>query len=220
VFTGDYDPVAHAQVVTTTTHKTLRGPRGGMVLCTEEFAATVDRGCPLVLGGPLGHVMAAKAVALTEASRPSFADYAAKIVDNAATLADALQQQGATVLTGGTDNHLLLVDARPYGLTGRQAETGLREAGITLNRNVIPFDPNGSWYTSGLRLGTPAVTTLGMGADEMREIAAIVHTVLESTTAVPDSKAKYTLDPAVGDQARSRAGALLDRFPLYPGIAL
>jgi glycine hydroxymethyltransferase len=191
-----------------------------MVLCTEEFAATVDRGCPLVLGGPLGHIMAAKAVALTEASRPSFADYAHRIVDNATALADALQQQGATVLTGGTDNHLLLVDARPYGLTGRQAETALREAGITLNRNVIPFDPNGSWYTSGLRVGTPAVTTLGMGPGEMREIAAIVHTVLAATRAVPDSKAKYELDPSVGDQARSRAGDLLDRFPLYPGIAL
>jgi glycine hydroxymethyltransferase len=220
VFNGDYDPVAHAQVVTTTTHKTLRGPRGGMVLCTEEFAATVDRGCPLVLGGPLGHIIAAKAVALTEASRPEFAGYAQRIVDNAATLADGLQQQGATVITGGTDNHLLLVDARPYGLTGRQAETALREAGITLNRNVIPFDPNGSWYTSGLRLGTPAVTTLGMGADEMREVAAIVHAVLESTQPVPDSKAKYQLDPAVRDQAKHRATDLLDRFPLYPGIAL
>jgi glycine hydroxymethyltransferase len=220
VFTGDFDPVPHAHIVTTTTHKTLRGPRGGMVLCTEEYAATVDRGCPLVLGGPLGHIMAAKAVALTEAARPEFADYAQRIVDNAATLADALQRQGATVVTGGTDNHLLLVDARPYGLTGRQAETALREAGITLNRNVIPFDPNGSWYTSGLRLGTPAVTTLGMGADEMREVAAIVHTVLDATQAVPDSKAKYTLDPGVRDQAERRAGDLLDRFPLYPGIAL
>ncbi|HEV2892725.1 MAG TPA: aminotransferase class I/II-fold pyridoxal phosphate-dependent enzyme, partial [Actinomycetota bacterium] len=220
VFAGDFDPVAHAHLVTTTTHKTLRGPRGGMVLCAEEFAATVDRGCPLVLGGPLGHIMASKAVALTEAARPEFADYAQRIVDNAATLADALVQQGATVITGGTDNHLLLVDARPYGLTGRQAETALREAGITLNRNVIPFDPNGSWYTSGLRLGTPAVTTLGMGADEMREVAAIVHAVLESTQPVPDSKAKYTLDGSVRDQAKRRAGDLLDRFPLYPGIAL
>jgi len=164
--------------------------------------------------------MAAKAVALTEASRPEFADYAQRIVDNATTLADALQQQGATVITGGTDNHLLLVDARPYGLTGRQAETALREAGITLNRNVIPFDPNGSWYTSGLRLGTPAVTTLGMGADEMREVAAIVHTVLGSTQPVPDSKAKYQLDAGARDQAKHRAADLLDRFPLYPGIAL
>ena len=220
VFSGDFDPVAHAHLVTTTTHKTLRGPRGGMVLCAAEFAATVDRGCPLVLGGPLGHIMAAKAVALTEAARPEFADYAQRIVDNAATLADALQRQGASVITGGTDNHLLLVDTRPYGLTGRQAETALREAGVTLNRNVIPFDPNGSWYTSGLRLGTPAVTTLGMGAEEMREVAAIVHTVLEATQAASDSKARYSLDDGVRDQARSRAGDLLDRFPLYPGIAL
>ena len=133
-----------------------------MVLCSEKFAATVDRGCPLGLGS-LGHVMAAKVIALTEAARPS-SPAARRIVDNAATWPAALQGQGATVITGGTDSHLLLVDARPYGLTGRQAETALREAGITLNRNVIPFDPNGSWYTSGARIGTPAVTTLGMGA--------------------------------------------------------
>src|SRR4029450_12461559 len=129
-------------------------------------------------------------------------------------------RRGAPVVTGGPDNHVRLGAPRPYGLTGRQAETALREAGITLNRNVIPFDPNGSWYTSGLRIGTPAVTTLGMGADEMREVASIVHTVLESTQPVPDSKAKYSLDEGVREQARSRAGALLDRFPLYPGIAL
>jgi glycine hydroxymethyltransferase len=219
VFTGDFDPIAHAQVVTTTTHKTLRGPRGGMVLCAEEFAATVDRGCPLVLGGPLGHVMAAKAVALTEAARPEFADYAQRIVDNAAALAEALRQQGAKVVTGGTDNHLLLVDVRPYGLTGRQAETALREAAITLNRNVIPFDPNGSWYTSGLRLGTPAVTTLGMGAEELREVAAVAHDVLEATEADSASKARYHLPERVRDEARSRVGELLDRHPLYPGIS-
>jgi glycine hydroxymethyltransferase len=220
VFTGDFDPVAHAHLVTTTTHKTLRGPRGGLVLCTQEFAATVDRGCPLVLGGPLPHVMAAKAVALTEASRPAFADYAQQIVDNAATLADELQRQGAKVLTGGTDNHLLLIDVRAYGLTGRQAETALREAAVTVNRNVIPFDPNGSWYTSGLRLGTPATTTLGMGPEEMREVAAIVHTVLAATEADSTSKARYTLPAQVRDQARSRVGELLARHPLYPGIDL
>jgi glycine hydroxymethyltransferase len=220
VFTGDFDPVTHAHLVTTTTHKTLRGPRGGMVLCTQEFAATVDRGCPLVLGGPLPHVMAAKAVALTEASRPAFADYAQQIVDNAATLADELQRQGAKVLTGGTDNHLLLIDVRAYGLTGRKAETALREAAVTVNRNVIPFDPNGSWYTSGLRLGTPATTTLGMGPEEMREVAAIVHTVLAATEADSTSKARYTLPAQVRDQARSRVGELLARHPLYPGIDL
>src|SRR6266542_2113398 len=181
VFTGDFDPVRHAHIVTTTTHKTLRGPRGGMVLCEERLGPTVDRGCPLVLGGPLPHVMAAKAVALTEARRPDFAAYSRQVVDNAATLAEALQSEGATVVTGGTDNHLALLDVRPFGLTGRQAESALRSAGITANRNVIPYDPNGSWYTSGIRVGTPAATTLGMGGDEMREIGAVVHGVLSAT---------------------------------------
>jgi glycine hydroxymethyltransferase len=134
VMVGDYDPVAHAQIVTTTTHKTLRGPRGGLVLCRRELADFVDRGCPLVLGGPLPHVMAAKAVALTEASLPSFRDYAAAVVDNARTLAEALVSGGVTVVTGGTDNHLVLLDVRPFGLNGRQAEAALRNAGITLNR--------------------------------------------------------------------------------------
>ena len=130
VFTGDFDPVAHAQVVTTTTHKTLRGPRGGLVLCKNEFAAAIDKGCPAVLGGPLPHVMAAKAVALREAAQPEFADYAAKIVDNAQVLAAACGATGAPVLTGGTDNHMVLVDVTEgYGLTGRQAESALRACG-------------------------------------------------------------------------------------------
>ena len=225
VFTGNFDPVAHAHIVTTTTHKTLRGPRGGLVLCQQELADTVDRGCPLVLGGPLNHVMAAKAVALAEALTPSYRDYAARVVSNAAALAGSLQSIGATVVTGGTDNHLLLVDVRPYGLTGRQAESALRSAGVTLNRNVIPNDPNGAWYTSGLRLGTPAVTTLGMGAAEMREIADIVHGVLKATEAATTgsgkpSTAKYALDETVRQRAAARAKELLGRFPLYPGIEL
>jgi glycine hydroxymethyltransferase len=220
VFTGDFDPVAHAQVVTTTTHKTLRGPRGGMVLCTEEFAATVDRGCPLVLGGPLPHVMAAKAVALAEASAPGFATYAEAVAANAAVLAAELDRLGATVVTGGTDNHLVLVDVRSYGLTGRQAETAVREAAITVNRNVIPNDPNGSWYTSGLRLGTPAATTLGMGPDDMRETAALLHEVLTATEADPSSKARYRLPEGVRDRAGSRVADLLGRHPLYPEVGL
>src|SRR6266571_5244632 len=173
VYTGDFDPVHHAHILTTTTHKTLRGPRGGMVLCDADLADTVDRGCPLVLGGPLPHIIAAKAVALHEASQPEFETYARRIVENAAALAEALQSEGVTVVTGGSENHIVLVDVRPYGLTGRQAEGALRSAGVTLNRNVIPYDTNGSWYTSGLRIGTPAVTTLGMGTAEMQEIAAI-----------------------------------------------
>src|SRR5829696_7109368 len=174
VLTGDYDPVSHAHIVTTTTHKTLRGPRGGLVLCETDLAEFVDRGCPMVLGGPLPHVMAAKAVALAEASEPPFRGYAATVVENARVLAEALLAGGVSVVTGGTDNHLVLVDVRPFGLSGRQAEAALRTVGITLNRNVLPTETNGPWYTSGLRLGTPAVTTLGMGADEMVEIAEVL----------------------------------------------
>jgi glycine hydroxymethyltransferase len=223
VFTGDFDPVAHADIVTTTTHKTLRGPRGGLVLCKKEYAETVDRGCPLVLGGPLAHAMAAKAIALGEALRPEFQAYAAAVVRNASTLAESLKSRGATIATGGTDNHLVLLDVRPYGLTGRQAEAALRSAGVTLNRNVIPNDPNGAWYTSGLRLGTPAVTTLGMGAAEMSEIADVVHTVLSATRAAKTdagkpSLAKHDLDEWVRAGMASRAAALLGRFPLYRGI--
>jgi glycine hydroxymethyltransferase len=220
VFSGDFDPVPHAHVVTTTTHKTLRGPRGGMVLCEARLAPTVDRGCPLVLGGPLPHVMAAKAVALEEASRPEFAGYARRVVDNAAALAEAFQQEGGKVVTGGTDNHLALFDVRPYGLTGRQAESALREAAVTANRNVIPYDPNGSWYTSGIRVGTPATTTLGMGPDEMREIASIMHGVLAATEPDPSSKARYQLPDQVRDGARKRVRDLLAAYPLYPAIAL
>jgi glycine hydroxymethyltransferase len=225
VFTGDFDPVAHAHVVTSTTHKTLRGPRGGIVLCTEEFAEWVDKGCPMVLGGPLPHAIAAKAVALREASQPAFQEYAHRIVANARALAAACMEEGMEVLTGGTDNHLLLIDVSGFGLTGRQAESALRECGITLNRNALPFDPNGPWYTSGLRVGTPAVTTLGMGSEEMREIAAIMKRVLANTepTTAKDgtaSKAKFRLESGVAEEARSRVRALLDRYPCYPQLDL
>ncbi len=226
VFSGDFDPVAHAHIVTTTTHKTLRGPRGGMVLCREELAEAVDKGCPTVLGGPLPHALAAKAVAFTEALRPDFKDYAARIVANARALAEACIAEGMTVLTGGTDNHLMLIDVTAtYGLTGRQGESVLRACGVTLNRNALPFDVNGPWYTSGLRIGTPAVTTLGMGGEEMKEIASIMKHVLSSTSpAIAESgkksQAKYVLDEAVVEQARKRVEALLDRHPLYPELDL
>ena len=229
VFTGDNDPVAHADVLTTTTHKTLRGPRGGMVLCREEFAEHVDRGCPMVLGGPLPHAISAKAVGLQEASTDAFKDYAARIVENAAALAEQCVEEGMTVLTGGTENHLMLVDVTPFGLTGRQAESALRDAHITLNRNSLPFDSNGPWYTSGLRIGTPALTTLGMGVDEMKEIASVVKLVLSGTrpaqitkgrNAGTASKARYRLDPDALDAARSRVSDLLSRHPLYPELDL
>lgn len=229
VFTGDFNPVEHAHIVTTTTHKTLRGPRGGMVLCKKEFAETVDRGCPLVLGGPLNHVVAAKAVALKKALEPSYQAYQQNVVRNANALAEGLKAAGATILTDGTDNHLLLIDVRPYGLTGRQAESAMRGAGITLNRNVIPNDPNGAWYTSGLRLGTPALTSLGMGEAEMKRIANTVHDVLSATKATiltkgksagKPSLSKFTTDEQVRNNAASTAKELLTKFPLYPGVEL
>ncbi|MDH4148560.1 MAG: glycine hydroxymethyltransferase, partial [Acidimicrobiia bacterium] len=224
VFTGDEDPVPHAHIVTSTTHKSLRGPRGGFVLCQPELAEFVDRGCPMVLGGPLSHVMAAKAVAFAEARRPDFAGYASRVVANAAALAEGLTRRGARLVTGGTDNHLVLVDVTSFGLTGRQAETALLDSGVVTNRNSIPRDPNGAWYTSGIRLGTPALTTLGLGAAEMDEVADIICSVLGAATPAAassgPSKAKFLLDAAVVAASRERCAELLSRFPLYPGLDL
>ncbi|MBN1994755.1 MAG: glycine hydroxymethyltransferase [Anaerolineae bacterium] len=228
-FTNDDNPIPYAHVVTTTTHKTLRGPRGGMVLCAKEFAEHVDKGCPMVIGGPLPHMIAAKAVALVEASQPEFKIYAQNIVNNARALAKACLNEGLKVVTGGTDNHMLLIDVWAFGLTGRQAESALRDCGVTLNRNVLPFDANGPWYTSGLRLGTPAVTTLGMGETEMNEIAAIIKLVLAHTradiiasgqNAGQSSQAKYIVDQAAQNKARASVDALLKRFPVYPELDL
>ena len=230
VFQGDANPVEHAHVVTSTTHKTLRGPRGGIILCKKEFAEYVDKGCPLVIGGPLPHIMAAKAVTFAEANRPKFKEYAHKIVENARALAQALIDEGLSIATGGTDNHLMLIDAaKSCDLTGRQAADALYACGITLNFNALPFDPNGPLITSGLRLGTPAATTLGMGEDEMKEIAHIIKLVLDGTkpailtkgenTGKP-SKRLHVLDEAVRAEARARTTALLERFPVYPQLDL
>jgi glycine hydroxymethyltransferase len=231
VFSGNYDPVPHAHIVTSTTHKTLRGPRGGIVLCQEELRDFVNKGCPAALGGPLPHVMAAKAVAFREALQPSFRDYAAKIVHNAQALAESLLRRDLDVVTGGTDNHLVLVNVTTHSqLNGRQAESALRECGLTLNRNSLPpQDANGPWYTSGLRLGTPALTTLGMGPEEMDEVADLVALVLAGAQPKPISKgkkkgqpsrARYVLDESVRDAVRERSTALLERFPLYPELDL
>ena len=225
VLTGDYDPVPHAHVVTTTTHKTLRGPRGGMVLCQQEYADAVDRGCPMVLGGPLAHIIAAKAVALAEARQPSFRTYAQQVVDNASALAVGLLKRGARLVSGGTDNHLILMDVSSYGLTGRQAESALLDCGIVTNRNAIPQDPNGAWYTSGIRLGTPALTTRGLGIGEMDRIADLMHTVLTAvrpgtTAAGAPSKASYQLDLDLSSRIQQEAAELLAGFPLYPTVDL
>lgn len=224
VFTGRYNPVPYAHVVTTTTHKTLRGPRGGMILCKEEFAESVDKGCPLVMGGPLPHVMAAKAICFTEANKSEFQEYAKKIVENSQSLSKAFIENGMKLVSGGTDNHLILIDVRPYGLTGRQAESAMRECAITLNRNTIPGDSNGPWYTSGLRVGTPSITTLGMGSEEMVEIARFLKSVLENTKPaitkkedgmMQTSKAKYILDKNIKEKIRSEVKSLLNSYQLY-----
>ena len=230
VFEGENNPVPYAHIVTSTTHKTLRGPRGGIVLCTKEFAEFVDKGCPLVIGGPLPHILASKAVALREANKPEFKTYARNIVKNCKVLADNLMKLGFTLATGGTDNHLLLINvAKSCDLTGTQAASALRECGITLNFNSLPFDPNGPLITSGLRIGTAATTTLGMADTEMAEIAGIIRLVLDNTKAEvltsganagKPSKRKYVLDTGAKTEAQQRIQALLGKFPVYPEIDL
>jgi len=225
VFTGEEDPIPYADVVATTTHKSLRGPRGGLLLATKEYASSIDRGCPMVLGGPLGHVMAAKAVALAEARQPAFQTYAQAVADNAKTLADGLIKRGVNLVTGGTDNHLVLLDVGSFGLTGRQAESALLDAGIVTNRNSVPADPNGAWYTTGVRVGTPALTSRGFGPDEFDKVAELITDVLRNTTPVTTAagapgKAKYTLADGVADRTRAASAELLDANPLYPGLNL
>jgi glycine hydroxymethyltransferase len=225
VLEGDYNPIPHAHVVTSTTHKTLRGPRGGLVLCTKEYKEHVDKGCPLVLGGPLPHVMAAKAVCFTEALRPEFKHYAHTVVENAQVLAETCRGAGVPVHTGTTENHLVLLDMRPLGLTGYQAEAALRQCGITLNRNALPFDRESPLITSGLRLGSAAVSTLGMSPPEMQEIAAILALVLKNlapgvSRSGQKSKREFVLAERVQREAQGRVGALLGRFPVYPEIDL
>jgi len=205
--TGVYpSPVPHADVVTTTTHKTLRGPRGGMILCKAEHAAVVNKAMfPGTQGGPLEHVIAAKAVALKEALAPSFKTYCRQIVANAQALAGALSAKGYQLVSGGTDNHLMLVDLRNKGLTGKVAEKALDVAGITVNKNTVPKETQSPFVTSGVRIGTPAVTTRGMKEAEMAQIAALIDRVL----AAPD-------DAEASTRVRDEVRALAAKFPLYP----
>lgn len=201
-------PVPHAHFVTSTTHKTLRGPRGGLILCKSEFAKQIDKSIfPGIQGGPLMHVIAAKAVAFGEALKPEFTDYARQIVENAQALADALTAGGFQLISGGTDNHLVLIDVRNVNLTGKEAEHRLDEVGITVNKNAIPFDPAKPMVTSGVRIGTPAVTSRGMDTDAMREIADIFHLVLSGD-----------FTDAVKEAARAKVEALTEQFPLYEGL--
>jgi glycine hydroxymethyltransferase len=199
------NPVEYADIVTTTTHKTLRGPRGGMIMCKEEYAKAIDKSIfPGIQGGPLMHVIAAKAVAFGEALQPEFKEYAKQIIVNAQTLADALQEEGFTIVSGGTDTHVLLVDLRTVGLTGKVAEHVLDEVGITCNKNTIPFDPESPFVTSGIRLGTPALTTRGLHAEDMKEIASIISLVL-----------KQPEDTAVLAEAKQRVATLCETYPMY-----
>ena len=199
------NPVEYADIVTTTTHKTLRGPRGGLILCKEKYAKAIDKSIfPGIQGGPLMHVIAAKAVALGEALQPEFKVYAQQIINNAKALATALQDKGLTIVSGGTDTHIMLVDVRSTGLTGKEAEHLLDEVGITCNKNTIPFDPASPFVTSGIRLGTPALTTRGLQVKDMEEIADIIAAVLKN----PEDK-------AVHEEASKRVAALCEAYPLY-----
>ena len=206
VATGTYpSPIPHADVVTTTTHKTLRGPRGGLILCKAQHQKVVDKAMfPGTQGGPLEHVIAAKAVAFKEALDPSFTDYCKAVIANARAIAAALSSLGFKIVSGGTDNHLLLVDLRSKGLTGKVAEEALDKAGITVNKNTVPKETQSPFVTSGIRIGTPAVTTRGMGVTEMEQIATLINTVLESPA-----------DVAVHAQVRADVRALAAKFPLY-----
>jgi len=198
-------PVPHADFVTTTTHKTLRGPRAGMVLCREKYAKDLDKGVfPGLQGGPLMHIIAAKAVCFKEAAEPSFVDYQRQIVTNARRLASALVAGGFRLVSGGTDNHLMLVDVFSRGLTGKAAEAALGKAGITVNKNAIPFDPNPPMTASGIRIGTPAVTTRGMGEREMDKIGELIMRALTTPN-----------DDAALAMVKVEVETLCRMFPLY-----
>jgi glycine hydroxymethyltransferase len=206
VATGHHpNPVPHADVVTSTTHKTLRGPRGGLILSREEYAKAIDKQIfPGIQGGPLMHVIAAKAVAFGEALRPEFGDYSRRVIENARALGEALAERGFTLVSGGTDNHLLLVDLRSKGVTGKVAEKSLDRAGITVNKNTVPGETESPFVTSGIRIGTPALTTRGLGTDEMRTIAELIDRVIQKSD-----------DQGVADTVRGEVRELCDRFPLY-----
>ncbi|WP_374414309.1 serine hydroxymethyltransferase [Novosphingobium colocasiae] len=207
-------PFPHAHIATTTTHKTLRGPRGGMILTNDEALAKKINSAvfPGLQGGPLMHVIAGKAVAFGEALRPEFKDYARKVIENAKVLADTLKGRGAAIVSGGTDTHLALIDLSPLGITGKDADEALERAGITCNKNGIPFDPLPPMKTSGIRVGSPAGTTRGFGAEEFREIGNLVADVLDGLKRCGEAG-----DAQVEQNVRARVEALCDRFPIYEG---
>ncbi|MDF9758785.1 glycine hydroxymethyltransferase [Peribacillus simplex] len=201
-------PIPYADFVTTTTHKTLRGPRGGMIICKEEFGKKIDKSIfPGIQGGPLMHVISAKAVAFGEALQDDFKAYAQQIIDNAKRLGEGLKKEGFTLVSDGTDNHLILLDVRSTGLTGKIAEHVLDEIGITVNKNAIPYDPEKPFVTSGIRIGTAAVTSRGFGLEDMDEIASIIGLVLKNNE-----------DEAKLEEAKQRVESLTSKFELYPSM--
>ncbi|NGX61921.1 MAG: Serine hydroxymethyltransferase [Chlamydiae bacterium] len=226
VFQGEEDPVPYAHIITSTTHKTLRGPRGGLILCQPEFSEVIDKGCPLVLGGPLPHVIGAKAIAFREANTPDFQDYAGQVVTNARALATSLKREGISVVTNGTDNHLVLLDLSHLGITGKIGENALVQAEMIVNRNMIPFDSEGAWFTSGIRIGTAALTTRGMKEKEMEMIGKWISRVLHNTRAGLDpktgekSRAHGETDPKILEEVREGVASLLKQYPLYPELEI
>jgi len=202
------NPVPHADIVTSTTHKTLRGPRGGLILCREEHAKAIDKAIfPGIQGGPLMHVIAAKAVSFAEAMKPEFKVYQENVIKNAKALAEGMTQEGFRIVSGGTDNHMMLVDLRPQNITGKAAEARLDEVGVTVNKNSIPFETESPFVTSGVRLGSAAVTTRGFTQEDMKEVAGIIGSVLKNMT-----------DKQVEEEAKKRVAALCGKYPLYEEI--
>ena len=223
VFEGEYNPVPYADIVTSTSHKTMRGPRSAFILSKEWLKPYLEKGCPLVQGGELPNMVAAKAICFKEAMTPEFKEYAHQTVRNAQVLANTLMTDGIKVVTGGTDNHIVLVDVSPLGITGRQAEQMLEECGIVVNRNSLPNDPNGSWYTSGIRLGTPALTTVGMKEEDMVAIGHLISRVLHNIKPVElsnkrMSKAKASIAQEIKEDALELTGKLLSEHVPYGGI--
>jgi glycine hydroxymethyltransferase len=208
-------PVPHCHFVTTTTHKTLRGPRGGMILCGEEWAEKIDKAVfPGIQGGPLMHIIAAKAVAFTEALRPEWNAYQKRVVENSAVLCEAVKKRGWRIVSGGTDNHLFLIDLGADFISGKKAERWLGLADLTVNKNTVPFDTRKPYIASGLRIGTPAVTTRGMGPEEMKTIADFIDRVLRADEDKED-EAKMAAFTAEMEAVKAEVHALTAKFPLY-----
>lgn len=223
VFEGEYNPVPYADIVTSTSHKTMRGPRSAFILSKEWLKPYLEKGCPLVQGGELPNMVAAKAICFKEAMTPEFKEYAHQTVRNAQVLVNTLMADGIKVVTGGTDNHIVLIDVSPLGITGRQAEQILEDCGIVVNRNSLPNDPNGAWYTSGIRLGTPALTTVGMKEEDMVAIGHLISRVLHNIKPVElsnkrMSKAKASIAQEIKEDALELTGKLLSEHVPYGGI--